>query len=99
MLKRLRLGPKQPATYSLGAGLQTLGPANPLVGSKSQVIGVKDQGPKRACGCSLAYIKPAGPSSHSKNSCKTMSEEFSAPICAPDGEAQVMYDIEMHTAS
>ena len=28
-----------------------------------------------------------------------MSEEFSAPICAPDGEAQVMYDIEMHRAS
>ncbi len=53
---------------------------------------------EHTCGCSPAYIKPASPSSLSQNSCKTMSEEFSAPICAPDGEAQV-YDVEMHRVS
>ena len=33
------------------SGLQTLS-----VGSKSQTIGAKEQGPKRACGCAHAYM-------------------------------------------
>ena len=38
------------------------------------------------CGRPLAYIRVASPSP-SQNSCKTMSEEFSAPVCAGDGDA------------
>ena len=41
-----------PARGALVEGLQTLS-----YGSKSQVIGAKEQGPKRACGCALAYIR------------------------------------------
>ena len=33
------------------SGVQTL-----WVGGKSQIIGAKEQGPKRACGCALAYM-------------------------------------------
>jgi hypothetical protein len=39
------------------SGLQTLS-----VGSKLQMIGAKEQGPKRACGCPPAYIRFASPS-------------------------------------
>jgi hypothetical protein len=64
-------------------GLQTL-----PFGSKSQIIGAKEQGKKRATGCALTYMVIASPSSHSQNSCKTMSQELSAPICVGNGEAQ-----------
>jgi hypothetical protein len=54
-------------------GLQTLS-----FGHKSQIIGAKEQGQKRACDCARAYMMLASPSSHSQNNCKTMSEKFGA---------------------
>ena len=39
------------------SGLQTLS-----IGCNSQIIGAKEQGPKRACGCALAYMMLANPS-------------------------------------
>ena len=81
-----RLHPQPKATRNMG--LQVFGPATLSVGSKSQLIGAKEQGPKRAWGRPLAYMKFASPSSHWQSSCTTMSREFSAPICAGDGEAQ-----------
>ena len=65
------------------SGLQTF-----AVGSKSQAIGAKKQGTKRACGCPLVYIRFASASSRWQSSCKTISREFSAPICVGNGKAQ-----------
>ena len=61
-------------------GLQTL-----PFGSKSQVIGAKEQGPKRACGCPLVYMRLVSPFPL-QSSCKAMSQAFSAR--AGDGDAK-----------
>ena len=56
-------------------GLQTL-----PFGSKSQVIGAKEQGPKRECGCPHAYMRVASPAAMGGYVCQSMIDSSSKCI-------------------
>jgi hypothetical protein len=74
------------ATYSLGAGLQIVRPANPRGWPQITSNWRERATPKRACGCAPTYVMLTTPSPNSQSNCNTMS--LCAPIRAGDDEAQ-----------
>ena len=68
----------------------------PPVGSKSQMIGAKEQGLKPACGCPLAYMRFARPSFHWQRNCKTMAQEFGALICFVTAKRSITWAAKAH---